>query len=78
MDNKELSFEDATQRLEEIVKNMENGKIPLAQSLALFEEGVSLVKLCNDMLDTAEQKVSILLKSEDGFNETDYVGEGRR
>lgn len=78
MDNKELSFEDATQRLEEIVKNMENGKIPLAQSLALFEEGVSLVKLCNDMLDTAEQKVSILLKSEDGFSETDYVGEGRR
>lgn len=78
MYNKELSFEDATQRLEEIVKNMENGKIPLAQSLALFEEGVSLVKLCNDMLDTAEQKVSILLKSEDGFSETDYVGEGRR
>lgn len=76
--DKEMSFEEATVRLEEIVKNMENGKIPLAESLTLFEEGVSLVKLCNDMLDNAEQKVSILLKNGENFTETDYVGEGRR
>jgi exodeoxyribonuclease VII small subunit len=78
MEEKQLSFEEATVRLEEIVKNMENGKIPLAESLTLFEEGVSLVKLCNDMLDSAEQKVNILLKTPDGFTEADYVGEGRK
>lgn len=75
---KQLTFEEATVRLEEIVKNMENGKIPLAESLTLFEEGVSLVKLCNDMLDSAEQKVSVLLKNGDGFIEADYIGEGKR
>lgn len=76
--DKQMTFEEATLRLEEIVKNMENGKIPLAESLTLFEEGVSLVKLCNGMLDSAEQKVTVLLKNADGFTETDYVGEGKR
>ncbi len=76
--DKQMTFEEATVRLEEIVKNMENGKIPLAESLTLFEEGVSLVKLCNDMLDSAEQKVSVLLKNGDGFTESDYIGEGKR
>ncbi len=76
--DKQMTFEEATVRLEEIVKNMENGKIPLAESLTLFEEGVSLVKLCNDMLDSAEQKVSVLLKTGDDFAETDYIGEGKR
>ncbi len=76
--DKQMTFEEATLRLEEIVKNMENGKIPLAESLTLFEEGVSLVKLCNGMLDSAEQKVTVLLKNADGFTEADYVGEGKR
>ena len=51
---------------------MEGGNAPLDTSLALFEEGVSLVKFCNQKLDAAEQKVKILQRGEDGtLTETD-------
>ena len=61
-----LSFEDALKRLEETVKALESGTVPLEESLKLFEEGVALVKLCNGKLDEAEQKVKILRKTGDG------------
>ena len=61
-----LSFEDALKRLEETVKVLESGTVPLEESLKLFEEGVALVKLCNGKLDKAEQKVKILRKTADG------------
>lgn len=66
MNDKEMTFEVAIARLEEIVRMLEGGNAPLDQSLALFEEGVALVKLCNSRLDTAEQKVKILTTSPDG------------
>ena len=62
----ELTFEAAMVRLEEIVRLLEGGNAPLDTSLALFEEGVSLVKLCNSKLDKAEQKVKILVSGENG------------
>ena len=55
-----ISFEEAMARLEEIVKYLESGNAPLDKSLELFEEGVTLVKLCNSKLDSAEQKVRFL------------------
>ncbi|MBQ4354653.1 MAG: exodeoxyribonuclease VII small subunit [Clostridia bacterium] len=66
MDNQEMTFETAIARLEEIVRMLEGGSAPLDKSLALFEEGVALVKLCNARLDTAEQKVKILTAGPDG------------
>jgi len=66
MNEKEMTFEVAIARLEEIVRMLEGGNAPLDQSLALFEEGVALVKLCNSRLDTAEQKVKILTMGGDG------------
>jgi len=45
---------------------LEGGSAPLDKSLAMFEEGVALVKLCNSRLDTAEQKVKILTGAGDG------------
>lgn len=66
MNEKEMTFEVAIARLEEIVRMLEGGNAPLDQSLALFEEGVALVKLCNSRLDTAEQKVKILTAAGDG------------
>lgn len=57
---KDISFEDAMLRLEEIVKYLESGSAPLDKSLEVFEEGVALVKLCNQKLDSAEQKVRFL------------------
>ena len=68
----ELTFEAAMVRLEEIVRMLEGGGAPLDTSLALFEEGVKLVKFCNSKLDGAEQKVKMLVVGENGeMTETD-------
>lgn len=61
-----LTFEASMQRLDEIVKQLEKGDVPLDASLALFEEGSHLLKTCNEMLYTAEQKVVQLKKGSDG------------
>lgn len=70
MDDRNLTFEAAMKRLDEIVRMLEQGDAPLNQSLSLFEEGTALLKQCNDMLDSAEQKVSLLQKGDDGAPET--------
>ena len=59
-------FEASIQRLDEIVKRMEQGNVPLAESLQLFEEGTSLVAACSSLLDEAELKVVRLMKGPDG------------
>lgn len=59
-DNNNISFESAALRLEEIVALLEKGGISLDESLKLYEEGISLVKLCNEALDKAENKIKIL------------------
>jgi len=56
----ELTFEQAFGQLEEVVQQLESGELSLEQSLALFEKGVRLAKLCEGKLDQAEQKVSQL------------------
>ncbi|MCI9448788.1 MAG: exodeoxyribonuclease VII small subunit [Clostridiales bacterium] len=61
-----LSFEAALSRLEETVRLLESGNVPLDDSLSLFEEGITLVKLCNSKLDSAEQKVVRLRVNTDG------------
>ena len=61
-----LKFEQALGRLEEIVKALEKGDLPLEESLKVFEEGVRLSKTCLKMLDEAEKKVEILLGDKNG------------
>lgn len=56
----ELSFEAAMSRLEEIARRLENGQATLDESLALYEEGIALIRFCNEKLIHAEQKVRIL------------------
>ncbi len=63
-DKKELGFEDAVKRLEELVAALETGKAPLDESLKLFEEGVALVAICKKQLDEAEQKVKLLTEGD--------------
>lgn len=73
-DINEISFEQAMAKLEEIVTALENGKAPLDRSLALFEEGVSLVKLCSSRLESAEKKVKILMSDKNGeYDERDFT-----
>jgi exodeoxyribonuclease VII small subunit len=62
----EKKFEASLARLEEIVKELETGDLPLEQSLKLFEEGIKLSRLCNKRLEEAERRVEILLKSKNG------------
>lgn len=59
-------FEDALQELETIVRRLEDGNLSLDESLALFEEGIKLIRLCTQRLDEAEKKVEILLRNENG------------
>jgi exodeoxyribonuclease VII small subunit len=62
----EKKFEAALARLEEIVSQLEQGELPLEQSLRLFEEGVKLARLCTVRLEEAERKVEQLLKDKAG------------
>jgi exodeoxyribonuclease VII small subunit len=62
----EKKFETALARLEEIVQKLEEGDLPLEQSLKLFEEGIRLSRICNTRLEAAERKVEILLKDKAG------------
>ena len=76
-EKKQLTFEQAMARLEEIVKQLEQGDAPLEDALALFEEGTKLMKQCSTKLDRAEQKVTKLLAGPDGAPvEQPFDGEG--
>ena len=57
---KKATFETSMARLEEIVRKMEQGETPLADSIALFEEGTKLAASLHKLLDEAEQKVTVL------------------
>ena len=65
----EKSFEQSLDRIDEIVRALEKGDTPLAESLAMFEEGASLIRACEKMLNEAEQKVVKLRPSADGTPE---------
>ena len=60
-----MSFEEALGRLEEIVRHLEKGDLPLNDSLVLYEEGTGLIASCSKMLDEAEQKVVKLRQGPD-------------
>ena len=63
---KDQSFESALKRLEEIVKSLEGGEMPLGKSLEAFEEGMRLAGYCSDELEAAEERVSLLVQKADG------------
>ena len=56
-----ISFEQSMERLTHIVEKLEEGELPLEQSLALFEEGVRLSRLAQERLDAAQQRIERLL-----------------
>ena len=60
-----LSFEQSLARLDEIVRHLEKGDLPLSESISLFEEGTGLLSSCSAMLEEAEQKVVKLRKGAD-------------
>ena len=58
---KEMSFEESLERLEEVVGKLEQGDLPLAEALKLFQEGMSLSKSCSQELSVAEVEVKRLV-----------------
>ena len=62
----EQKFEDALKRLEEIVANLENGDVPLEDTVKLFKEGIGLSKICKNKLQTAEKEIKKIVKDNDG------------
>src|SRR3989441_11108540 len=60
------SFEQAIQRLEKIVADMEAAELPLEDVLKKYEEGTRLVRFCSQKLDEAEKKIELLTKKADG------------
>ena len=63
-DNKD--FETSLKKLEKIVSDLENGELPLEESIKTFEEGVKLTKHCQNLLSKAEIKIQKLVESKDG------------
>jgi exodeoxyribonuclease VII small subunit len=62
----ELNFEAAMDRLEKIVEQMESGKLPLEDLIIRYEEGMNLVKVCQERLANAEQKIEIIARNSAG------------
>lgn len=62
----ELNFEKAMDRLEAIVEQMESGKLPLEDLIVRYEEGMNLVKVCQERLTSAEQKIEMIARNNAG------------
>ena len=72
------SFENALQRLEAVVEEMQSTDLPLETRLKRFEEGVALVRECAKQLESAAKKVEVLVKSSGGKLETRLFDEVRQ
>ena len=66
MNQKNHTFEENMHRLEQIVRAMERGDVPLEESLKLFREGTALVESCGKLLDEAELQVKKIVTAADG------------
>lgn len=76
MSKKNATFEENMQKLEQIVRAMEKGDVPLEESLKLFQEGTELVKSCAKMLDNAEQQVTKIVTQPDGTPSEEVFSDG--
>ncbi len=63
-----MTFEEALQRLEQIVRDLEEGELGLDDSLARYEEGVTLLRQCHDLLQRAERRIELLTGVDAGGN----------
>lgn len=64
--SKQISFEEALAALEDITRQLEGGSLSLDESIKAYEQGMELKKICQAMLEKAEQKLEFLEKQEDG------------
>ena len=67
-----IDLEEAMKQLENIANELENGDLPLEKSVEKFEEGINLSKKCNEILENAQKKISILISNGDELVEENF------
>ena len=75
MSKKDINFEDAISKLNDIAEELESGNLSLDESMAKFEEGMKLSKSCKEMLDTAEKKITMLITDDGKIEEKNFIPE---
>lgn len=75
MGSKELPFEEAMKQLEAVATKLEKGDLSLDESVTTFEEGMKLSKQCSKLLESAEKRITILLKDGDKIKEENFIQE---
>ena len=76
MTKSEKDFEELMQKLEEITTKLETDKLNLDESVKLFEEGMQISKECNEKLEDAEKRITMLIRTNDEIKEENFVPEG--
>ncbi len=69
------NFETSMKKLEDIVNELENGNLNLDESVEKFEEGMKIAKECNNILEKAEKKITILLENDGELKEENFETE---
>ena len=72
MENENVNFEDIMKQLEIIANELEKGNLNLDESVKKFEEGIKLSKKCNEILEKAEKKISILINNGEDVEEKTF------
>lgn len=72
MKKEDMSFEELIKRLEEVTNKLEKEELNLDESVELFEEGMNLSKKCNETLENAEKKITILLEKNGELQEENF------
>ncbi len=68
----EVNFEKSMEQLEKIVQELEKGDLNLDDSIKKFEEGMKISKECNEFLENAEKKITVLINNNDNIEEEDF------
>ena len=72
MEEIKLSFEEAIEKLEEIVSQLENGDVPLESAIDLYQQGMKLSQLCSQKLQQVEKKIEILMEEDGSLNKKPF------
>lgn len=76
MEEENISFESAMEELELIAKSLEKGDLNLDESVKQFEKGIKLSKKCNEILESAEKRISILIQDGEDLKEEEFTHPG--
>ena len=70
--SKEVNFETSMEQLEKIVQELEKGDLNLDDSIKKFEEGMKISKECNEFLEKAEKKITVLINNNENISEEEF------